>query len=421
MKSKPRILIAASALALCATGTWHDSAFGQVRTYNVQWTNVAPTIDAVVGPGEWAAAGPAQGHWIELRQPQTDIDTANNRFQMMWNVNGLYILYQVDQTTWPPPPGSGNPDISFAAGSLSIYFDPNSDNEPNFVTNPDDDIDGYELALNQYRGTFISTNADRQGIGFYTEAHVDTPFGDQANWNHGGSAVAGAALQGIVVAQNNGASGGLAEIFIPWTNFNADAPPQPGTTGLYHPFAPSINDTWFFQIGQISNADPNNFLPVYNWTSSQFFAPHPHAEITFVPEPASVALVTLAAIGLAAVVRAGGSLHSTPATRTRQSLRSTPAIPTQQWERRAGAPLEGLAAFSSAIRSWICVAEIRGGEPLVSQTTPVRLASASNSLTCDTQTIHRFRNVGGITQNRLLTRRIAAVWLLQGFRIGSWG
>lgn len=364
MNSQRRQLIAPLIFAICACTLPAKPVLAQARTYNVQWTNTAPTINGVVGAGEWSAAGPAQGDWRELRQAETDVDTANNRLQMMWDANGLYILYQVNQTSWLAPLGGGNPNISFGDDNLNLYLDPNADDEMNFVTNPDGMVDGYQVAFNQYQGTLISTNADRQGVGFFTEAHINTEFGDQANWNRGGSAVAGAALQGIVVAQKNDNTGGLAEIFIPWTNFNADAgtPPTgdynrntevdaadftlwrdtlgqavampgdgadgdmsgaidqgdyaawrtafgtaatPGTSGLYHPFAPSNNDTWFFQAGQITTADPNNFLPVYNWTSSQFFATHPHAEITFVgrpagaaaavPEPATAVLLALGA------------------------------------------------------------------------------------------------------------------------------
>jgi hypothetical protein len=105
--------------------------------YNVQWTNTAPTMDAVIGAGEWAAAGPAQGNWEELRQPEeSDMDTANNRFQMMWDASGLYLLHQSNQTTWAPPASEPNPNISFAIDTLNLYFDPNTDDEPNFMTIP---------------------------------------------------------------------------------------------------------------------------------------------------------------------------------------------------------------------------------------------------------------------------------------------
>ena len=115
---------------------------------------------------------------------------------------------------------------------ITIMSGTNTDNEMNFLTTPDPMVDGYQLAFNQFLGTLVSTNADRKGVGFFTEAHVDAEFGDQANWNLGGSAVGGAALQGIVVAQNNGATGGVAEISFPWANFNADATLPP--TGDYN-------------------------------------------------------------------------------------------------------------------------------------------------------------------------------------------
>jgi hypothetical protein len=370
MKPGVRLLIGAAVAAWLGLLSGNDSTLAQqVRMYDVQWTNTAPTMDGTIGAGEWAAAGPAQGNWEELRQPETDMDTFNNRFQMMWDANGLYLLYQVNQTTWMPAPGESNPDINFTGDSLNIYFDPNADDEENFLSVPDDMIDGYQVAYDQLEGTLISTNADRKGVGVFTEAHIDAAFGDQAMWNRGGTQISGAAMQDIVIAQNNGPTGGIAEIFFPWRNFNADGPVpptgdynrngtvdaadytqwrdtigqpvdlpgdgadgdlsgtvdqgdypvwrsnfgvtgEPGTSGLYHPFAPSNNDTWFFQLGQITELDPFNTLPVYNYTPAdpavQFFASHPHAEITFVgrpaagagagvPEPAAVVLAGLAA------------------------------------------------------------------------------------------------------------------------------
>jgi PEP-CTERM motif len=371
MKSEIRVLLGVGLMALGALTTWSNVAIAQVRTTNVQWSNTSPTIDGVVNAGEWAAAGAAQGNWGVLRETETDMDTLGNRFQMMWNANGLYILYQNNQTAWFAGPGSGSPNINFGEDNLNFYFDPNLDNDPNFVDNPDFAVDGYQFAFNQYEGTTISTSADRQGIGYFTEAHINTGFGDQANWNRGGSQVGGAALRDIVVAQTNGAAGGLAEVFMPWSSFDANAFSRPagdynfsgvvdaadyvvwrdtlgevvanpgngadgdlsgtidqgdydfwksafGTTGdptgLHHPFAPSNNDTWFLQIGHISYEDPANFLPVWNWTSSQSFTAHPHAEMTFVgkpgpaaagavPEPASLALLAMAAMGLAGFVR----------------------------------------------------------------------------------------------------------------------
>jgi hypothetical protein len=373
MKLGLRAQMGALVTMLCTMMTSNDLALAQVRTYDVQWTNTAPTIDATISAGEWAAAAPAAGNWQELRLPETDMDTAGNRFQMMWDASGLYFLHQSNQTVWTPPASEPNPNINFGNDTLNMYFDPNTDDEPNFDVIPDDTVDGYQLAWEQRAGTIISTNANRGGVGVFTEAHIDTGFGDQANWNRGGTQVGGAAMQDIVIAQNNGANGSLTELYIPWSNFNADVTTplgdynrnnftdasdyvlwrdtldssvtnpgdgadgdlstvidqpdydlwqaafggegEPGTSGLYHAFAPANDDTWFFQLGQIYVPDPDNFLPVYNWTPSQSFTHHPHAEITFVgrpasalgsaavPEPASVLLMALAAMGLASLVR----------------------------------------------------------------------------------------------------------------------
>ncbi|RIK85052.1 MAG: hypothetical protein DCC67_04455, partial [Planctomycetota bacterium] len=214
-------------------------AYSQVRNYNVQFTNTAPTIDGVISAGEWDSAAASAGDWRELRQPFTDVDTENNRFRMLWDDTNLYILYETNFNNWQPADkvGTPNPGISFGADNLNMYFDPNRDGDP-IHTDPNaplSDVDGYQLAFNQFSdpdgGSLVSTNANRQGVGFFTEAHVGTPFGDHAQWNRGGDPVAGAALQDIVVAQRNTASGGVAEVVFPWANFNADAF-TPGATDV---------------------------------------------------------------------------------------------------------------------------------------------------------------------------------------------
>ena len=89
-------------------------------------------------------------------------------------------------------------------------------------------VDAYQFAFNQYEGTYNSTDASRDDIGFFTEAHVNSPFGDQAGWNNGGDATLGAGLNGssIAVAQvntNAGGGSGVAEIVIPFADLDADA------------------------------------------------------------------------------------------------------------------------------------------------------------------------------------------------------
>lgn len=323
-----------------------------VRTYDVNRAAAPPAIDGVVSPGEWDAAGAPAGGWGELQQfSPPDADTAGNRFRMLWDDSALYLLYQTNQTLWAPAPAESNPLFDFVTDQLYLYLDPNADSEPNFRSNPDESPDHYELALNQVSGRRVSTDANRRGVGISTEARVDSLFGDLADWNQGADPLSGAALGGAVVAQDNGAAGGLAELRLPWSMF--DAPPtyrgpnprgdytadgevdasdytrwrdtlgqgvvapgsgadgnengavdpadrqvwsaaygQSGTvaTGLFHPFAPTPGDVWYFNIGQVSNADPLNVLPVYNWTESFFFAARPHAEITFVGGSPAVAV-----------------------------------------------------------------------------------------------------------------------------------
>ncbi|MGL4513992.1 MAG: sugar-binding protein [Lacipirellulaceae bacterium] len=332
-----------SAFALLAVALMADDARGQVRSYDIRLAPSAPTADGVVTPGEWDAAAPAAGNWTELQQIEGDADTAGNRFRMMWDSQALYLLYQTNQNAWTAPPAAANPLFSFETDQLFVYLDPNLDNEQNFRTNPDEAPDAYELAFNLHSGNRVATNANRNGIGVSTEARVDTMFGDQADWNRGGASLAGAAMQGIVVAQNNGASGGVAEVRIPWSALNANATYRgpnplgdytadgfvnaadytawrdalgssvsvPGNgadgsgngvidqadytawqsaygargiveTGLSHTFAPTAGDTWFFNLGRVAPADLANYQPVYNWTESFFFAARPHAEVTFV-------------------------------------------------------------------------------------------------------------------------------------------
>jgi hypothetical protein len=327
-----------------------------VRNYDVQFTSTPPVIDGVVSAGEWNGAAAAAGAWGVLREAEGELDTENNRFRMMWDANNLYILYETNFNIYLDPVdkvGNPNPGISFNDDNLNLYFDPNTDNEPNFVDNPEDTVDGYQLAFNQYHdpagGSLISTNANRQGVGFFTEAHVDTPFGDQARWNDGVDPAQGPALQNIVVAQRNGTGGGVAEIVFPWANFNADAT-IPGTThasdfnsdgfvdghdfliwqrglgltgqtdkstgdadadgdvdtddlgvwktaygtdtrmvtGLDHLQAPVNGEKWFFNMSRINGqGDVGNFLPIWNWHSEQSFAFRPHGTITFGGRPIS--------------------------------------------------------------------------------------------------------------------------------------
>ncbi len=118
--------------------------------------------------------------------------------------------------------------------------------------------------------------------GLFLEAHEDSPFGNAGNW---------LGLFETVMNQKMTANGGVTEIKFTWIDFDADNPEPPENNlevnGLYHPFAPEPDDTWFFKISRITS-DPNNFLPDWNPTDSQSFAVRPHGEITFVKGGATV-------------------------------------------------------------------------------------------------------------------------------------
>jgi hypothetical protein len=286
------LAVAAAATGVAALGG--DAAAQTIRNYDVQFTTAAPVTDGVISPGEWDAAAAASGDWGILRLDETARDQEGNRFRMLWSETGLHFLYETNRTNWLEPVdkvNNPNPGISFTEDNLNLYFDPNTDGEENAV--PDGEVDGYQLAWNQYRdpdgGALISTNADRQGVGFFTEAHHNTPFGNNANWGGAGSSqTGGEALQDIVLAQTNNTSGGVAELFWPWSSFNADAElpdgdgnPQP--TGLNAVDGPTAGDQWFFNVGRINgDGDQGNFLPIWNWKPGQSFAPRPHGTITFI-------------------------------------------------------------------------------------------------------------------------------------------
>ncbi len=295
---------------------WSTTVHAQAnRHYDVQFTTNTIVADGIDSPGEWDGASTTGGEWNELRQPLGDADTDSNEFRMLWDDTNLYVRWENEFTNWLDQQRMRNPLIEFNEESVSLYFDPNTTGDANNV--PDSEVDGYQLAFNTYSasngGTLISTDADRAGVGIFTEAHVNELFGNQANWGGVGSnRLAGAAMQEIVIGQNNQSSGpdagGFAEIIIPWANFNADAflrdtDGNRVATGLRHTSAPANGDVWYANVAVINSAPPENLLPVWNWTPSQFFASHGdgqtgfgHGELTFVgriPEPATYSLLGL--------------------------------------------------------------------------------------------------------------------------------
>ena len=265
------------------------------NTYDINFTSNPPTIDGIVTPGEWMDAAAEQGGWRILRNPAGPIDAHNNRFRMMWDDTNLYLLAESDYDGWTT---NQRDQFRSGANNLNIYFDPNLEGEPSQgdpLTGPFVTPDGYQIAVNQYFGSYSCTacstemdgnpsnpiNFGETGSDFSTfaEAHIDGLFGNNGQWE---------GMRGTVMASVNGASGGVVEMAIPWSDFDAPAPDAAGLdSGLnLNGAVPVSGDIWFFNIAQITT-DGANPLPVWNWhndpdpSANEFFASHPHGEVTF--------------------------------------------------------------------------------------------------------------------------------------------
>jgi len=221
-------LAAIQAAAIVVIMAMPTITFAQV-TYDINFTNNAPTIDGVVSAGEWANAAAAEGNWRILRNAAGPLDAHNNRFQMQWDDTHLYLLTQSDFGGW-----TDNARDQFRAGAnnVNIYFDPNLDGEAaqgSELGGPFTTPDGYQISVNQYVGSYSCTacstdntpdntgnglNFGEIGSGFSTfaEAHIDALFGNNAQWQ---------GLRGTVMASINGAEGGVVEMAIPWADFDA--------------------------------------------------------------------------------------------------------------------------------------------------------------------------------------------------------
>ncbi len=278
---------------------------GQIRTYDVNFASVAPTVDGVISDGEWDTAAGRGGDWVLLRTGQAwgDLDNENNRFRALWDDDGFYLLAESDYRDWAPDQvGQAPAAADFNADMLNVFFDPNTLGEDN-AGQLDAEVDNYQFSFNVYadqrscggdrvpgtpddctqEGEPRADNVSVTGLTFgtLTAAHADGLFNNDAGWEH---------LRGTHISFDiSEDDGAVIEMFVPWDDFDADAVAESTgiETGLHHPFAPSVNDVWFFNVTRQSS-NPDNFLPVWNWTKSQFFASHGedpsqgHGEIRFV-------------------------------------------------------------------------------------------------------------------------------------------
>ncbi len=306
-----------------------------IRNYDVNFTSNNIVADGIISPGEWDGAAPAAGGWRNQRQSFDIVDIDNNRFSMLYDADNLYILYESDYDFgFLTNPRETQPQYANAEEHLNIYIDPNRDGDFNTDLNgdplsPDDlsasRVDGYQIAFNQYLGTTVSTGSDREGVGFLTEAHVNSPFGDRGNWNNGGASGRGSALnnRNIVVGQTNSNSKdvpaftatsahSIAEVIIPFADLDADSMVPDGDGGMMptglnatddgtRP-GPAVGEVWGFNSSLIIRRDLRHALPIWNWNAANSAAFWPHGTIAFqeVPEPSTALTVLMAVLsGLA--------------------------------------------------------------------------------------------------------------------------
>jgi len=280
MRMVRKLGMAVVASAICAGIALPLSAQVAVEAnplYVARYAPAGPVVDGMLtSVDEWLQAAAIVGDWRALGSGVPD--RTNNRFAALWNDAGLYLLHQVDYGQWDD---RARGQIDFGYETLNFYFDPNGDGESNANGLPTDSgIDGYQIAFNQPLG-MSEIRAGARTAGFYTEAHVNSPFGDQ-----GGPF---SRFDRMVVVQNtsNDQRTGFTEVFIPWANFDATNPDTPGAlhgdTGLYHPEAPLDGEQWYFNVGRIQT---NGVVPAWaSSATSQFLASRPHGVLEFRRDP----------------------------------------------------------------------------------------------------------------------------------------
>jgi len=285
--------MSAIAAALCILPA---TTFAQ-NTYDVNSTSSPPTIDGIVSAGEWDDAAAEAGGWRILRDDAGPADTDNNRFRMMWDATNLYILYETDFGIYRDD--NVRDVIRFGYNNINFYFDPDLDEEGNLgtETDPSRTPDGYQIAINMYLGSFTcasgcsvelntnefdAINAGPVGLSSFSGAYSDNTTGNNLGW---------LGMRGTQIGTVNGTSGGVMELAIPWTDFDApgldDNGLDPGLNLMGA--SPANGDQWNFNAGFIPPG--SSPLPVWNWHTEpdpteplESFASQPHGLITFVAD-----------------------------------------------------------------------------------------------------------------------------------------
>jgi hypothetical protein len=270
----------AAAMAVCSAG------FAQ-RTYQVNYTDAPPTIDAVRTAGEWDDAAAATGEFRLLRtaDPGT-LSTELITWQAVFDEDALYLIIESNKASFSGGTETGDEAVGFTE-DLEIFFDPNRDGEANVGGDANDD--SYQIQMALITGTAVRAAGAAGPPYLNTAARVNALFGDNVTVN----AVAGWNPTQIAVARVVG-TGAVVELSIPFNELKAEAVadsglflPEVGTSGKSHP---ANADTWIFNIARISS-DAGNQLPLWNYhtgdAATAYFGERPHGEITFQGLPPS--------------------------------------------------------------------------------------------------------------------------------------
>ena len=187
----------------------------QIRTYEVIYSPSAPVLDGVRSPGEWDNASEATADFKLLRTGGT-ASSEKIQFQLLWNDEGFYMIAETDNTSW----GEWAGNVDFGFDDYNIFIDPNTDDEPNQSS-----FDGYHIGIWQTNGliTRFADELDDQERTTFLEARHGGNFGNNASWSE---------PRELNWVSNHGEFGGIVELFVPWTDFNAE---EFGQDGLYHP------------------------------------------------------------------------------------------------------------------------------------------------------------------------------------------
>ena len=248
------------------------------RSYNVVSTNAAPTVDGVVGAGEWDSIE-ATGNFTLLRNPEGTPDDHNWQIKATWDSDNMYLLFTTDYDGWVEGHGAGaevecdgalncgGSDFGGNPDSINLYIAPAVEGISN-----EGAPTGYQIAYGLNEGNSFYRDGLVSNSFVFQEAHLNTNFGNQGQWGSGDNE--GHTLWSFEA--NVGDDGGVVEMAIPWDTWDA-----PDDQVLYDAGAPEDGDEWLFNLGLISS-DPGNFLPVWQWNETNFFVSRPDGVFKFV-------------------------------------------------------------------------------------------------------------------------------------------